>query len=634
MVSRSKKLYLWALEGHRKSHKEEFKDPWWRVMCLTGVDYFSSMGFQPGLSFLAANALSPLSTFFLVMATLLGALPAYWVVAKESPFGQGSFAIFERLLKGWTGKSIVLVILGFAATDFIFTITMCAADATAHIVENPWWPSHLKDRVWITLVLVGVLGAVFLKGFREAIRLCVWLVAGYLLVNLITISACIMHIAANPHVVDDWLSAVNLKYPSHLEMVKVAVIAFPQLALGLSGFETGVAVMGLIETDGETAEDDLEQRIANTRLLLVIVAIVMGVFLITGSIVTTLLIEPALFQDGQPANGRALAYLTHKLLGDGFGTVYDITTVLILWFAGASGMAALLSLVPQYLPRYGMAPDWAGARRPLVFFFTLVAFAITVVFGADVDSQAGAFATGLLAMITSATIGVTCLLWHKGLLVRIAFSLISLVFLYACVAIIVSRPDGLAISLMFICTVFGSSLLSRAIRSTELRVEEVIFDEKAWSFIRKACNRRWGEVRLLAHKRDGHDDYDRKVQTARRDHSVQTKEGDFIFLEMIPTDVSDFSKEKLLIEGFEEDGHQILRCATHSVPNAIAATLLHIRDETHRVPHVYLNWTEGHPLGYALKYILFGEGETAPLTREILRSQEPDPDQRPRVHVG
>ncbi len=634
MVSRSKKLYAWALQGHRKNHKEEFKDPWWRIMCLTGVDYFSSMGFQPGLSFLAANVLSPLSTFFLVAITLLGALPTYWVVAKESPFGQGSFAIFEKLFTGWTGKTIVLVILGFAATDFIFTITMCAADATSHIVENPWWPDYLKDRVLLTLVLVGVLGAVFLKGFREAIQLCVWLVAAYLFVNFIAISACIMHIVAHPQVVDQWLALINSKYATKHEMLAVAAVAFPQLALGLSGFETGVAVMGLIETKGETSEEELQERIAKTRLLLVIVAGVMGVFLIAGSIVTTLLIEPHLFEVGQPANGRALAYLTHKYLGDGFGTVYDVITVLILWFAGASGMAALLSLVPQYLPRYGMAPDWAAARRPLVMFFTVVAFAITIAFRGDVDSQAGAFATGLLAMITSATIGVTLLSWHKGIVFRLLFGSISIIFLYACIAIMISRPDGLAISLMFIVAVFASSLLSRAIRSTELRVEEVIFDEKAWSFISKACNRRWGEVRLLAHRRDSSNNYDEKEQAARRDHSIQIKEGDFIFLEMIPTNVSEFSKETLRIEGLEEDGHQILRCSTHCVPNAIAATLLHIRNETDRVPHVYLNWTEGHPLSYALKYILFGEGETAPLTREILRSQESDPEKRPKVHVG
>lgn len=296
-------------------------------------------------------------------------------------------------------------------------------------------------------------------------------------------------------------------------------------------------------------------------------------------------------------------------------------------------MAALLSLVPQYLPRYGMAPEWASAKRPLVIFFTLVSVFITVVFKADVDAQAGAFATGLLVMITSASLAITALKWRQGWGYRLAFGTISAIFIYSSVVVSLDRPDGLFISFFFIAAVLITSFVSRAIRSTELRVGHVKLDSQASQFVGASCKEDLGVIRILAH-RPGSTDYAIKEQEARKTHSIQDEEGDFIFLEVTPGDVSEFEEDTLEVKGFIKDGYRVLRCRSASVPNAIAALLLYIRDKTGRTPHAYFAWTEGNPLFYVVKYILLGEGETAPLTREILRVAEDDPEKRPRIHVG
>lgn len=635
----------WLLEGlseqtarhpgpHGRPRAEAKGHRWYRVMCLTGVDYFSSLGYAPGIAVLAAGLVAPLATLVLIALTLFGALPVYRRVARRSPHGEGSIAMLERMLPWWTGKLLVLVLLGFAATDFIITITLSAADASAHIVENPYAPGWLHgENLWITLFLIGLLGAVFLKGFREAIGVAVPLVAVFLLVNLVVIVASARRILSEPFVVGDWWDAMLGEHSSSLAMVGVALIVFPKLALGMSGFETGVAVMPQIKGDPSDTYENPAGRIRDTRKLLTTAALIMSCFLLLSSLTTVTLIPEREFAPGGPANGRALAYLAHQELGEVFGTVYDVSTICILWFAGASALAGLLNLVPRFLPRYGMAPEWTRAVRPLVLVFMAIAVGITVYFDANVDKQSGAYATGVLVLMLSAALAVTVFAHQAGdRRAAIGFGTITAVFVYTTVANVIERPDGIKIAALFILAILITSFASRIHRAFELRAADVVFDGTAERFVREAAAK--GPIRIIASDPTEHTkaEYRAKEYRKREETHIPGKRP-VLFLEVFVRDSSDFT-EDLTVHGSEKYGVRRLRVTGPTVPNTIAAVLMRIRDDTGEVPHAYFTWTEGHPVSHLLQFLVFGEGETAPVTREVLRRAEPDPARRPRIHVG
>ncbi|QDT53433.1 hypothetical protein Pan44_14500 [Caulifigura coniformis] len=647
---------------------------WLWVLCLTGVDYFSTLGYQPTIAFEHTGALTPLATGLLVLVTLLGALPIYSYVAKKSFDGQGSIAMLERLMSGWGGKMVVLALLGFAATDFVITMTLSAADAAVHLVENPMWehmPQALHSPVLVTNLLLGALGAVFLKGFREVIGLAVVLVAIYLVLNAIVIGSGLWYLGAHPEHLQDWWTRlttgdwhINHELPvsghSWVSIALLCVLFFPKLALGLSGFETGVAVMPLIKGDPTDTPANPVGRIRNARKLLATAAIIMSVLLMGSAFVTSTLIPPtdmhaAVGGVGGKAYERALAYLAHgqsphvinPLFGELFGTIYDISTVSILWFAGASAMSGLLNLVPRYLPRYGMAPRWAEASVPLVILLTLINWLVTWLFEASVKAQGGAYATGVMVLMTSAAVAVIIDKWNQRSghwLVRMPwhFVLIAILFLYTTTMIVRHVeviphsnpvdyfPRGITIAAFFIGIIITLSIISRTIRSTELRFAGFDFANPESRFL-------WDSMKhiefpvLVPHRPGGHGLLEKEA-TIRWRHRLPP-ETPIVFIEAELGDASDFL-QKPVMEIVEQDGRFILRvkhCA--SVSHVIAVIALEL-SKVGNPPEVHFGWSDESPLRTNLDFLLFGQGNVPWMVRELVKDGQPDPDRQPRVVIG
>jgi hypothetical protein len=608
--------------------------PWWKVIWLTGVDYFSTLGYQPGIALLAAGAVAPVATVILVLVTLLGALPVYAQVAGRSYAGQGSIAMLENLLEGWKGKALVLVLLGFAATDFVITMTLSAADAAQHAIENPFFGPVLGDHpVLVTLAILTLLAAVFLRGFKEAIGLAAAAALPYLALNLVVLGRGAWEILAHPSLLGDWRAALSAKGDFTL-VVAGALLVFPKLALGLSGFETGVSVMPLIDGgDADRGHDPRKDgvpkgRVAHTRRLLLTAAGIMSVMLLLSSFVTTLLIAPSDYEEGGKAAGRAIAFLAHKYMGRGFGTVYDVSTILILGLAGASAMAGLLHLIPRYLPRYGMAPRWASLSRPLVLALFGVNVVITLVFGADVEAQSGAYATGVLVLILSAAFAATLALWReRRLWMALYTGFLCLVFAYTLADNCLERPDGLIIGSIFTVLLMLASAVSRSLRSVEFRIPHAYFrDVESW---RMGPELRGKKVHLVPVADPSEETRRRKRAQIARHYKAK---GRFLFLHVNLLDNRSEFQAPLEVT-LRRDGDDYVG-EVYGAP-AIANTIAYISESMDPIS-IVLGLTRRDLMGQAVRYLLFGEGETGLMVYTILLRYwdwTPEEDVRPLIFL-
>lgn len=610
-------------QGHDKTH------PWYLVLWLTGVDYFSTLGYQPGIALLAAGMLSPIATALLILVTLTCALPIYSQVAGRSYVGQGSIAMLENLLQGWWGKVLVLVLLGFAATDFIITITLSAADSTQHAMENPILHPFLGDaRMLITLALIGLLALVFLIGFSEAISLASLVAIPYILLNIVVIARGIYEVSLHPELIANWKRGLTA-HGDWTGLLLASVLIFPRIALGLSGFETGVSVMPLIRGTHPDPPDGVpDGRITATRKLLATAAIIMSILLMTSSFITTMLIPESAYRSGGKASGRAIAYLAHELLGTGFGSVYDISTILILWFAGASAMAGLLHLIPRYLPRFGMAPSWVAYTRPLVLLLFSASVVVTVVFKADVEAQSGAYATGVLVLMLSAAIAAAMALRKEKRMIFSAYCwLVAAVFAYTLIDNVRERPDGIIIASIFISIIMLFSIVSRASRATELRVAALeLCDTDTRDLWREMIGKK---VHLVPVRTNSKAARDAKLSEIMKHYSFR---GKFAFVHVKLLDNRSEFFAPLQIKIFKEG-----ECYVTEVSQAIAVsnTIAYLSELIDPIG-IFLGLTRKDLISQALKYLLLGEGETGLMVYTILLrywEYTPEEDVRPLIFL-
>jgi hypothetical protein len=667
-----------------------------------GLDYFSSLAYLPSIAVALMGDLAPIAAVGVVLVTLLAALPVYWYVVAHSPHGQGGIGLLERCVHGWGGKLLLLFLLGFVATDYIITRSLSVSDASEHVAANPIYreqakkiaedPEQVRQRLpeflqgrffdfWdeqLILTVVLTILSFTLYFFlvttlsRGFLSVAVGVVILYLLVNLVVIGGALVYLLNHQEIFAAWEVGVRPELGGDFRieqggpiraLLLLAGLAFPPMAIGLSGFELSMASAPMVQ--GSVGDDPAHPRgrIRHTRWLMLVAAVIMCVLVLSSILVVTLLvpndqIDPGM---GAPVRHRALAYMAHgeklkattlvdgerkpldvppeqvvPLAGRAFGTLYDISTILILCLAGASATISLREVVPDFLSRFGMQLVWAHRVDVIVHLFNLVILLVTVAFQASVAAQQWAYAASVLALLFGASLAATLDVRQRlqGMPIRwlaaLPFALITILFLVMGVLIVWQGPSGVLIALAFVAAVLLMAIVSRWLRSTEMRFE-------GFEFADEATKQRWEEICklefqvLVPHDPAG-STLRHKEHEIRLRHRLGT-DVPIIFIEVKMGDPSDFY-QKPLMKIDHEAGEEVIRVSRcTSVAHVLAAVGLAFR-EVGSPPELHFAWSEASPMAANLNFFLLGQGNIPWMVHALIRKAEPAVARRPRVIIG
>ena len=664
--------------------------PWWLVLGLIGVDYFSTLAYLPSIAVASAGAWAPWAALLVVLVTLFIALPVYSYVLGRSPHGQGATGLIDRNVAGWRGKLLILILMGFVAADFVVTRSLSLADAAVHVNHNSHWaalvdqfvPSadRLKEhlgadlarwlapywnrQIGVTLALMGLAVLFWLLLARGFTRRVLWLgtiiTVLYLALNALLLGGLLIHLSAHPDLLQRWWNefptlphngAASLRWEGiSFALIALVILSFPQMALGISGYELSMSLTPLVHGADDDDPDVPRARIRKTRRLLLIAALIMAVFMCVSVLLTTLLVPPAAMDGEGVATHRALSYLAHggllttgeradqwwPLLGDVFGTVYDLSTIVILCLAGVSVMISLRDLVPKYLHRMGMELSWAVRFSIIVQVFNVIILLVTFVFKASVSAQEWAYSTSVQVLLTGAALAALLDLWKRAPnrwlkpLIALPALLAVLFFLGTTLLTVWQNWSGVVIAGCFVAALLFSSFVSRWMRSMELRFQ-------GFTFADSAAMHRWEEIcrlnfQVLVPHRPGMYPLAQKNEEIRKKHRVPP-DAHLIFIQVEIGDPSDFTN-KPLMRIVQEDGLEVIRIERAvSIAHTIAAIGLEFR-RVGQPPEIIFGWSQESPLAANLNFLLLGEGNVPWMVQQLVHKAEPDEARRPRIVIG